>query len=212
MSFDVTNDESDDEPTVVVAPEVSPAPERITVDEFHRRATAGEGEYANLGGVELLEGVVAAKMRQSLRHEGCVEKLREVLQKLLPEGWHLRLMQPIVTADSQPEPDIAVVQGTIDGYVDRIPRPEDCALVVEIADTSLKLDRRQKGRVYAHGGVVCYWILNLIDSQLEVFTNPSGPVPMPGFHEQRVYRAEDKLSLVIGLTDLGSIRVADMIP
>ncbi len=66
--------------------------------------------------------------------------------------------------------------------------------------------------MYARAGIVTYWILNLIDSQLEMFTNPSGLVPMPGYHEQRIYRSEDKLSLVIGLTDLGNIRVADMIP
>lgn len=199
-----------DEPIVIVAPDVSPPPERMTIDEYHRRVAAGE--FADRGTVELLEGVVTCKARQSLRHEGAVEKVREVLQKLLPEGWHLRIQQPILTTDSRPEPDVALVQGAIDGYLNRLPEAEDVALVIEVADGSLTQDRRLKSRVYARAGVICYWILNLIDGQLEAFTNPSGLVPMPGFHEQRVYRSEDKLSLVIGLTDLGSIRVADMIP
>jgi hypothetical protein len=85
-------------------------------------------------------------------------------------------------------------------------------LIVEAADASLALDRRLKGRVYARAGIANYWILNLIDGQVEVYSNPSGPVQMPGFHEHRVLRGDDKLSLVIGLDDLGMVRVADMIP
>ena len=184
--------------------------ERLTVDDYRRRAALGE--FSASANFELLEGVVVPKARQSLRHEGALEKIQEVLRKLLPEGWHLRVQQPIHTTDSQPEPDVAIVAGALDGYTNRPPRAEDVALVVEAADASLISDRRLKGRVYARAGILTYWLLNLIDSQLEVFSNPSGPVQMPGYHEQRVYRSEDKLSLVIGLDDLGTIRVADLIP
>ncbi len=78
----------------------------MTVDDYHRRAMAGEFNAPH--GVELLEGVVVPKSRQSLRHEGGVEKVKEVLQKLLPEGWHLRVQQPIASHDSLPEPDVVI--------------------------------------------------------------------------------------------------------
>jgi putative restriction endonuclease len=186
------------------------APERLAVDEYRRRAA--KGEFGPIGSMEFLEGIVIAKPRQSLRSEGAVVKIQEVLFKLLPEGWQLRVQQPMVTVDSQPEPDVAIVSESLDGYVDRPPRAEDVPLVIEAADVSLIQDRRLKCRVYARAGILNYWLLNLLDSQLEVFTNPSGPVPMPGYHEQRIYRSDDKISLVLGLDDLGMIRVADMIP
>jgi len=182
----------------------------ITIEEYHRGL--GQGEYGPPGSVELLEGRVVAKARQSLRHDGAVEKIRDVLAKVVPSGWHLRVAQAILTPGSLPEPDVAIVADALDRHTSRPPRGEEIALVVEAADASLALDRRLKGRVYARAGIANYWILNLIDSQLEVYSNPSGPVQMPGFHEHRVFRGDDKLSLVIGLDDLGMIRIADMIP
>ena len=187
-----------------------PAPgEKITVDDYRRQMALGKMSQGN---AELLEGVVVSKARRSLRHEGALEKIQEVVGKLLPEGWHLRIMQPLVTADSLPEPDAAVASNTLDDYATCPPRPDQVPLVIEAAEGSLVSDRRLKGRIYARAGIINYWVLNLIDSQLEVFTNPSGPVAMPGYREQRIFRLEDKISLVIGLDDLGTIRVADIIP
>jgi len=183
---------------------------RVTLEEY-RRGVA-QNEFGPAGSVELLEGRVVAKARQSLRHEGALEKIREVLTKLVPGGWHLQVAQAIQTTDSLPEPDVSIVADALDSHTSRPTRSEEVALIVEAADASLALDRRLKGRVYARAGIANYWILNLIDGQVEVYSNPSGPVQMPGFHEHRVLRGDDKLSLVIGLDDLGMVRVADMIP
>lgn len=191
-------------------PLATPSAESISLDDYRRRAALGE--FSVSGAVELLEGKIVPKARQTLRHEGALERLQEILGRMIPNGWHLRVQQPLATVDSQPEPDIAVACNTLDGYVNRPPRAEEIALVIEAADASLLLDRRSKGRVYARAGIINYWVLNLLDSQLEVFTNPSGPKMMPGFQEQRIYRGDDRISLVIGLDDLGTIRIADMIP
>ena len=193
-------------------PDFSPpaAGEKITVDEYRRQAALGK--FGVDGGVELLEGTIVPKARQTLRHEGALEKIQEVLGKMLSEGWHLRIAQPLLAIDSLPEPDVAVASDTLDEATSALPRQNQVPLVIEVAEGSLAVDRRLKGRVYARAGLLNYWVLNLIDRQLEVFTNPSGPVAMPGYHEQRIYRADDKISLVIALDDLGTIRVADMIP
>jgi Uma2 family endonuclease len=187
-----------------------PSAQRMTVEEYCR--SLAQGEFGAVGSVELLEGRVVSKARHSLRHDGAVERIREVLATLVPGGWHLQVAQPILTPDSQPEPDVAIVADALDSHASRAPRGEEIALIVEAADTSLTLDRRLKGRVYARAGILNYWLLNLIDWQLEVYSGPSGPVEMPGYHEHRVYRGDDKVSIVIGLDDLGMIRVGDMIP
>jgi hypothetical protein len=183
--------------------------ESITVDEYRRRAALGQ--LAGSSDFELLEGVVVPKTRQSLRHEAALEKLQDVL-RIVPESWLVRVQQPLMLGNSQPEPDVAIVRKTLDGYATSPPKAEDTVLVIEAADASLLMDRRLKGRIYARAGILNYWLLNLLDSQLEVFTNPSGLVPMPGYQEQRIYRIEDRISLVLDLDDLGTIRVGDLIP
>jgi hypothetical protein len=185
------------------------AAERMTLDEYRRRAAAGA--FSTSQAFELLEGVVVPKTRQTLRHETAVEKLRDLIGIMIPNGWHL-LAQPIACGDSQPEPDLAVAADVLNEFANHPPTAENVPLVVEAADGSLLSDRKLKGRIYARAGIVCYWLLNLIDSQLEVYTNPSGPVPMPGYQEKRVYRVEDKISLVIGLDDLGTLRIGDILP
>jgi hypothetical protein len=186
------------------------AGERITVDEYRRNAALGKLSVE--GNRELLEGIVVSKARRSLRHEGALEKIEEVLGKMLSEGWHLRIGQSLMTTDSLPEPDVAVASDTLDDDDNALPSSDQVPLVIEVAEGSLATDRRLKGRIYARAGILNYWVLNLIDSQLEAFTTPSGPVSMPGYHEQRIYRSEDRISVVIGLNDLGTIRVADIIP
>jgi Uma2 family endonuclease len=187
-----------------------PATERLSVDEYRRKAALGEFSVSKT--FELLEGVVVPKARQTLRHETALENIQNVIGKLIPEGWHLRVQQPMACSDSQPEPDGAVVRNALDEYVNRPPQPSDVAMIIEVAEGSLKTDRQLKGRIYARAGITQYWVLDIIDNQLEVYTNASGPVQMPAYHEKRVYRVEDKLSLVIGLDDLGMVKVRDLLP
>ncbi len=185
------------------------AGQRVTLEEYRRRAALGQ--VGDSSGFELLEGVVVAKSPQSLRHESALEKLQDVL-RVVPEDWMIRVQQSLALGDSQPEPDIAVVKRVLDGYVSAPPLGRDVVLVVEAADATLLNDRRLKQRIYSRAGILNFWVLNLLDSQLEVFSNPSGPVPMPGYQEHRIYRIEDRISLLIGLDDLGVIRVGDLIP
>jgi hypothetical protein len=186
------------------------AAERISLDEYRRRAA--EGDFSISKTFELLEGVVVPKCRQTLRHETAVEKLRDIIGIMIPNGWRVLVQQPIACGDSQPEPDLAVAYTVLEDFAAHPPKPENVPLVVEVAEGSLRADRQLKGRIYARAGIVCYWLLNLIDLQLEVFSNPSGPVPIPGYQEKRVYRTEDRLSLAIALDDLGTIRVGDILP
>jgi hypothetical protein len=183
---------------------------REGVDEYRQKAAMGElGESSP---EELLEGNLVRKEFQSLRHEASLEALQQVFKVMLPEATHARIQQPLDLGDSRPEPDVAIVTNTLDNYASRHPAGKEVVMIVEVADASIVKDRRLKSRIYARAGILTYWLLNVMDSQLEVFTNPSGPVQMPGYHEHRTYRVEDRVSLVIGLNDLGAIRVRELIP
>jgi Uma2 family endonuclease len=184
--------------------------ERLTVDEYQR--ILASGLLNSDRHIEFLEGVIVRRVRTSLRHDAAVEKLIEALKPLLPRGWTAKSDCAIVTRDSQPEPDVAIVADKLQDAESTVPRAADAALVIEVADRSLPYDRRSKARIYARAAIPYYWVFNLLDSQMEVFSNPSGPVPMPGYQEQRIFRTDDKVSIVVGLDALGAIRVGDVLP
>jgi len=114
--------------------------------------------------------------------------------------------------DSEPEPDVAVVHGDPRDRAGRHPLPGDVALLVEAADSSLEHDRTFKGPLYACGRISLYWIVNLVDSQVEVYTEPSGPGPSPLYKISHIYRRGDVVPLVLPGQTLGGIPVADLLP
>jgi Uma2 family endonuclease len=95
----------------------------------------------------------------------------DALRSAFGAGWHARLQAPLaLDDDSEPEPDVAVVAGEYRDYVSG--HPSTAALVVEVADSSLGLDRRLKVGLYARAGLPEYWIVNLVEGVLEVHRGP----------------------------------------
>ena len=124
----------------------------------------------------------------------------------------MRLQAPLVLDDdSEPEPDVAVVAGEYRDYVSG--HPSTAALVVEVADSSLGLDRRLKGGLYARAGLLEYWIANLVEGVLEVHREPR---PAPDTAYGWVYRSVEILRSPASVTPLGApgslIPVADLLP
>jgi Uma2 family endonuclease len=121
--------------------------------------------------VELLDGLLVAREPQDERHATVVGLVRAALEKAFGRGYHVREEKPIALDEqSEPEPDVVVVPGRLRDYLTAHPsRP---ALVVEVAETSLALDRLRKGGLYARAGVSDYWVVNLIDEVLEVYRDP----------------------------------------
>jgi Uma2 family endonuclease len=78
----------------------------------------------------------------------------------------------IPASDCEPEPDL--VWAVRRDYSQRLPEPHEVLLLVEMADTSLEMDRGVKLEVYAEAGIADYWIVNLIDKQIEVYRKPAG--------------------------------------
>src|SRR5262245_39077842 len=154
---------------VAAAPRLSlppaPVPDdpvwRMSVEQYHAMIHAGI--LTEEDPVELLEGLLIAKMSKNPAHSTAKRLLLQALLRTLPPGWFVDEQEPITTPDSEPEPDLAVTRGTPRDYQDRHPGPQDVALVIEIADATLKRDRGRKKRLYARAFIREYWIVNLID-------------------------------------------------
>jgi Uma2 family endonuclease len=183
---------------------------RFSVDEYHRMIDIGV--LTEEDPVELLEGWIVQKMARNPPHDGTIQLAGESLRALLPRGWLVRVQSGVTTTDSEPEPDLAVVPGPAGRFLDHHPGPAEIALIIEVADASLQRDREDKGRLYARAGIRCYWIINLVDRQVEVYTEPTRSKPQPRYRQRRDYHVGDAVPLVVGKQAVGEIEVHDLLP
>jgi Uma2 family endonuclease len=142
---------------------------RFTVEEYHQLGETGI--LSEDDAVELLDGVITPKTIRTPVHDAVVALVEQTLRKRLAPGWSPRIQSAISTPTSEPEPDAALVRGEPRDYLRRHPSGADIALVVEVADSSLSRDRA-KAMIYAAAGVPVYWIVNLVDEVVEVYTHP----------------------------------------
>jgi Uma2 family endonuclease len=183
---------------------------RFSVDQYH--AIIRAGILTEDDPVELLEGWLVTKMPKNPRHSVVTQQAREALARVLPSGWSVNIQEPITTADSEPEPDIAVVRGERRQYLHHHPGPQDVSLVIEVADSSLQRDRTLKKRLYAAAGISVYWIVNLIDNQIEVYTDPSGPGEQSNYRQQQNYAPADAVPVIIDGREVGRLAAQDLLP
>ena len=201
--------------TVVMAPPpgrygISHLPvRRFTVDEYHRMIEWGF--FAEDERFELLEGHIVAKMSRNPLHDATIVFAQKALEAVLPDHWHVRPQCAVTTADSEPEPDLAVVRGSPRDYTVYHPRPDAVALVVEVANTSLDEDRGTKGRLYARAGFRVYWIINLTDIRVEVYTDPAGGVAAV-YQRREDFGIGQSVPLLIDGQAKGPVAVRDLIP
>jgi Uma2 family endonuclease len=123
----------------------------------------------------------------------------------------LRSEQPITLSDSEPQPDIVLARGDHTTYRTRHPGPADIGLVVEVADTSLTVDRNDMARIYARAGLPVYWIINVVDRQVEVYTDPRPADPVPAYATRTDYRPGDAVPLVLGGRPIAQLPVDDLL-
>jgi Uma2 family endonuclease len=144
---------------------------RFTVDQLYQLDDLGFFEDRK---VEMIRGVIY-EMTSKPPHATASELTGHHLRLIFNAGWCVREAKPLDTGRrSLLEPDLAVVAGSIRDFAQS--HPTTAALVVEVSETTLQKDRTIKAHVYARAGLADYWIVNLIDRQLEVHRNP-GPDP-----------------------------------
>ncbi|CAN5922738.1 Uma2 family endonuclease [soil metagenome] len=153
--------------------------------------------------VELLYGWIVNMSPTGAPHSGTVQRLTELLVLALHGRAAVRIQSPFAAGDaSEPEPDVAVVPPG--RYTSN--HPVEAWLIVEVADSSLKVDRDVKSRLYAESGVLEYWLVNLIDGLIEVHAGAVRGVYTSG----TPYRAGEQITLE-HFPDV-ALRVADILP
>ena len=159
--------------------------------------------------VELIEGLLVTKMSRNRPHIVAGKKGLKVLSRILPPGWHVAKDDPVVASDwSKPEPDLAIVKGDAEDYLDHDVTASDVELVIEIAESSLSIDQNDMARVYSLSAIPVYWIVNLLDHQIEVYTGP-GP---DGYHLRQILKPGQDVAVSIDGVEAGRIAVADILP
>ncbi len=197
-------------PALSQTPRIPPFPvRRFTVEEYHRMVRSGV--LAEKDSVELLEGWIVPKMPHNPNHAATIDQASEVLRGKLPPPWRIRIQSAITTEDSEPEPDLALVLGPASRYSMQHPGLQDIAVVIEVADSSLAHDRDVKGRLYARARIPHYWIINLIDGQIELYSGPSGSATDPRYQQHQTYGVDDLVPLTIGGEQVAEIAVRDLL-
>src|SRR5215467_7674643 len=187
-----------------------PRTRRWTRTEYERLVDQGifrEDEH-----LELLDGLLVVREPQGSRHSAAVAALCSVLARAFGAGFHVRPQLPLALDEaSEPEPDIVIVRGEAWEYVRA--HPSAPLLVVEIAETSLALDREHKSGLYARAGVADYWIVNLPERVIEIYRQPVPALDTPlGWR----YQSAQQLAQAATISPLSapevSMAVGDLLP
>jgi Uma2 family endonuclease len=181
---------------------------RWTREEYYRLARLG---LFNGRRVELIEGEILEIAQQLPSHTSAIFLAEEVIRSIFRKGYTVRTQAPLsLGMDSDPEPDVAVVAGSLRDYTKS--HPTSAVLGIEVAETSLTLDRGRKARLYAEVGIEDYWIVNLHQRQLEVHRQPQ--------KKSKRHKAAYSQVIIYGKGDAVSplakpqakIKVADLLP
>jgi Uma2 family endonuclease len=189
----------------------------ITVNQFQQMIHNGilrEGDP-----IELIDGLLVRKDRSARgenlmghnpRHALLISRLHRLLSKFCESSaLYLRIQLPVKLNNiNAPEPDIAVVRGTEEDYADHHPGPADLALVIEVADSSVSTDRSTKQRLYATSKIAQYWLINLPESQIEVYEQPDSTSGK--YAQQTLFKPGQTLVWNLSTTQSLEINVADL--
>jgi Uma2 family endonuclease len=184
---------------------------RWTGDDLIRLGDAGilpvEGRF------ELLDGEIYQLMPPGPRHSLLVDRIIRLLTRLATHDTFVRAQNPIrLNADYEPQPDVAIIHGPEDRYLEQFPGPDDVLLVVEVSDSTLQHDRRLKLPAYAAAGIQECWIVNLPELQVEVYHEPSDA----GYRTRRLYHRGEALAplaipgAALSVSDLLGVPAADV--
>ncbi|MGF1576215.1 MAG: Uma2 family endonuclease [Cyanophyceae cyanobacterium] len=176
---------------MTLAARLDPHIKRYTFEEFHRLIESGQVEESNQ--LELIDGILVNRMGKNEKHTACERRLLRLLMKGIRDQATLQSQCPIrIPPNHQPEPDFAIIRSQPDDYLSGHPQPNDIYLVIEVADSSLAYDQGVKLELYAKAGIPEYWIFNLQDNCLEVYSQPQ----VLGTYEQKdIFTPENTIGI-----------------
>ncbi|MHB1557469.1 MAG: Uma2 family endonuclease [Isosphaeraceae bacterium] len=175
---------------------------RFNVDEYERMVLDNPR-------VELSDGYVVTKVPKNPAHSWSTKAVNKGLDRLLPPGWTSRQEQPAWLSDfDEPDPHVTIVRGVDDDDRHRHPLPADVGLLVEVSESTLDRDRNETLPAFARGGIAVYWIVNLVDRQVEVYSSPD-----PGLYRSApVFRSGQQVPVILDGRLIGQIGVDDVLP
>jgi hypothetical protein len=182
---------------------------RLTVAQYHTMIDAGvlhEGDRC-----ELVEGVLIEKTTRNPPHDGSLLITQTLLTAAVPRGWVVRVQSAATLRRGEPEPDLVVARGTARSFFRAHPGPNEIGLVVEISDSTLALDRGIKRTGYARNRLPVYWIVNLVESHVEVYTDPKAG-RSPGYRRRQDYGPDAAVPLVLEGRVVAHLPVRELLP
>jgi Uma2 family endonuclease len=174
---------------------------RLTVDEFHRLGEAGILDEDDR--IELIEGELIQMAPIGSLNAATVDRIADLYRG--HPGPIIRVQNPLVLGSrSEPVPDLMLLRHRQDFYADSHPRPNDVLLLIEVADSTVGIDRDVKIPLYGQEGVAETWLLDLQKRQLEIYLLP-GPA---GYRQ--ILRPTMEETVAPSLLPSASLRVADL--
>ncbi len=195
--------------TVALPPLPLRPPKRFSVADYHRMMELGlitKGDRC-----ELIHGLIVEKPRVNPPHAAAVTRLMNRLVPLVAGAAVLRIQLPVTLSDSEPEPDLVIAAGGEGDYDRRHPGPKDVLLLVEVSDSTLDDDSTTKLALYAGEKIAQYWIVNLVDREVRVYTVPRGG-RTPAYRTRTDYQPGESIPVVVGKKAAGTVAVAELLP
>ena len=180
---------------------------RFTVAEYDQMIRDGTIDGKPL---ELLDGWIVEKMPHNPAHDSAISRLNKRLLRILGDDFLVRVQCSADVDTSVPEPDLAIVPGPEDRYDEHRPQPSDLLIVIEVSESSLMQDRGFKQRLYARNKIAEYWIVNLPERIVEVYTLPRGG-RNPTYRSRVDYTGGMAVPVVVAGTTLGTISVDEIL-
>ena len=179
--------------TILEFPEVKLT--KISVKDYELLCRQNPTQYEK---TELFEGVIVEKMTKSNEHNFYSQELFEAIQAVIPSEYFIRRESSIYISESDFEPDILVLFGKNKDY--RFKKPETARLIIEISISSLNYDR-EKAKAYAKGNVEEYWIVDVDNKKVEVFTNPQNG----NYLDKKLYTFQEEIPVFEKIVSLKEI-------
>ena len=167
-------------------------------EQLHRSGILREDK------VELLFGQIVQMSPLGKPHNACLDNLEYYFGDILRGKFRWWTEKPIQLTDgTMPQPDFCVIKHHTNKAVRDYPTAEEVVIVIEVADSSLEKDQNLKSVVYAQAGIREYWIANLVDRQLEVYTEPTSDGK---YRVRRLFEHDAVMSHdLLGTVDLGEV-------
>ncbi len=177
-----------------------------TVEEYHRMAE----QVTNHVRCELLRGRIVKRTVATPAHRNAMRQLTECLRPFVTAEFVLDSQGPITLTDSEPEPDLCITIGPDSRYKTRHAGASEVVLLVEISDSSLATDRGQKLQIYAEAKIPVYWIVNLQERIVEVYTLPRGG-RNPTYRSRVDFAAGMAVPVIVAGKPLGTIPTSQIL-